>query len=123
MGRAHLPEARVEPRGVGGRLAQLEAQARHHARTARAIGVVVVQVIGWTAFVAATVALLAWLAPPPRSAQLDDIRRLQEDFARSQVQMEMARRAMERIQLEQLQVERIQLNQRLVIEPPPPPPQ
>lgn len=123
MGRVQLPEARVEPRGLGGRLAQLEAQARQHGRTARAIGVVVVQVIGWTAFVAATVALLAWLAPPPRSAQLDDLRRLQEDFARSQVQMDMARRAMEQLQVEQLRLERFQVNPRLDLEPPPPPPQ
>jgi hypothetical protein len=99
MGRAKLPEARIEPRGVDGHLARLKADARQHARAAGRVGVVVARVVGWTSFAASIVALLVWLAPPPRMGpQFDDLRRIQADVARSQANLEQARRAMEQWQ-------------------------
>jgi hypothetical protein len=98
MGRAKLPEARVEPRGVGGHLAQLKAQARESARVAGAAGVVVARVVGWTAFAGGAVALLVWLAPPPRNPQLDNLRNIQADIQRSQANLEQMRRSLETMQ-------------------------
>jgi len=98
MGRAKLPQARIEPRGVDGHLAQLKAEARQHARVAGAVGAFLARVLGWTAFAGATVAVLVWLAPPPSNPRLDDLKRIQADFQRSQANMEQARRAMEQIQ-------------------------
>lgn len=98
MERAKLPEARIEPRGVSGHVAQLKAEVRERARVAGAVGAFLARVVGWTAFAGGTVAVLVWLAPPPRSPRLDEIRRLQDDFARTQVNMEQARRAMEQME-------------------------
>lgn len=114
MGRAKLPEARIEPRGVGGHLAQLKAEVREQARVAGAIGAFLARVIGWTAFAAGTVAVLVWLAPPPRNPRLDEIRRLQDDFARSQANIESARRAMEQLR----HVNQVDLRQYQVHVPP-----
>lgn len=84
MGRAKLPEARIAPRGVEGHLAKLRAEAREGTRVAGAIGVRVARILGWTAFAGGTVAVLAWLAPPPHSPQLDELRRIQTDVQRQQ---------------------------------------
>ncbi|HUQ07375.1 MAG TPA: hypothetical protein VM261_33010 [Kofleriaceae bacterium] len=98
MGRAKLPEARIEPRGVDGHLAQLKAEARQHARTAGKVGVVVARVVGWTTFTAGTVALLVWLAPPPKNARLDEVQRIQADFQRYQMNMLETQRALDQWQ-------------------------
>lgn len=87
MGRAKLPEARIEPRGVSGHVAQLKAEVRERARVAGAVGAFLAHVLGWTAFAGGTVAVLVWLAPPPRNPRLDEIRRLHDDFARTQAQL------------------------------------
>jgi hypothetical protein len=95
MGRAKLPEARIEPRGVEGHLARLRAEAREGTRVAGAIGLRVARILGWTAFAGGTLAMLVWLAPPRRNPQLDEIRRIQADFQRQQLNMEATRRALE----------------------------
>lgn len=114
MGRAKLPEARVEPRGVGGHLARLRAHAREKSRAAARAGALIARVVGWSAFAAGTVAFLVWIAPPPRSANLDDIRRIQADFQRSQRNMIEAQRALEqlnRVDLNNLNLNTYQLTQ------------
>jgi hypothetical protein len=95
MGRVRLPKARIEPRGVEGHLAQLKAEARRHGRIARAAGVLLARIVGWTAFTAGTVALLVWLAPPPKSPRLDEVPRIQADFQRYQLNLEASQRALE----------------------------
>ncbi len=95
MGRAKLPEARIEPRGVDGHLAQLKAEARQHARVASKIGVVVARVVRWTSFGPGTVAVLVWLAPPPKNARLDEIQRIQADFQRYQMNIAETQRALD----------------------------
>jgi hypothetical protein len=85
MGRVRLPKARIEPRGVEGHLAQLKAEARRHGRVARAAGVLLARIVGWTAFTAGTVAL-------PR---LDEVPRIQADFQRYQLNLEASQRALE----------------------------
>lgn len=98
MGRAPLPEARIEPRGVSGRLEQLGAEARQRARAAGRVGVLLARVLGATAAVACSIAMLVWLAPQPRSPQLDELERMQRDFHRSQQQMEQLRHNVEAMQ-------------------------
>src|SRR5262245_52823280 len=111
MGRAKLPEARIEPRGVDGHLAQLKAEARQHARVAGAVGVFLARVVGWTAFAAGTVAVLVWLAPPPKNPRLDEIRRMQADFQRYQINIAETQRSLELMQ--QIDQERLMQNLRI----------
>jgi hypothetical protein len=101
MGRAKLPEARIEPRGVEGHLAKLRAEAREGTRVAGKIGVGIARILGWTAFAGGAVAILAMLAPPPRTPQLDEIRRIQADFQRQQLNLEATQRALDTWQSQQ----------------------
>jgi hypothetical protein len=101
MGRANLPEARIEPRGVEGHLAKLRAEARQGSRVAGAIGVKIARALGWTAFAGGAVAVLAMITPPPRSPQLDELRRIQTDFQRQRLDIEATQRALQVWQTQQ----------------------
>lgn len=86
-----LPCARIEPRGVRGRLARLGAELRQRARVAGRIGAVAMHLVASSVAILTVFGLVVWLLPPPHSRQLDDLDRMQRELERSRARMEQLR--------------------------------